>query len=309
MSQPHRTVPAVASTVAVLFLAFVGVTLSSRGRLPAPAQTAAERIDNHRPVSASVISGGEPHGAPAFAALRRQGIRTIVSVDGARTDAAAARQHGLRYVHIPIGYDGLPDDALRRLTRVMRECDRPVFVHCHHGKHRGPAAAAICAIIAGELDNAAGLKFLEHAGTSREYAGLWRDVGRFQPLPADTPLPPLAETVDPPPLVDVMVQIDECFDQLAESVVLRQRGGNSISDRDRPIPGAIQLAATLHEHFREAARLGQGGTDGDLHRKMMSAEQSAQEIAKAARHCPTALPALIDHLQESCRSCHEQHRN
>ena len=62
------------------------------------------------------------------------------------------------------------------LTRVMREATGSVYVHCHHGKHRGPAAAAICGRAAGSLDQAAATRLLELAQTSPDYDGLWRDV-------------------------------------------------------------------------------------------------------------------------------------
>jgi hypothetical protein len=32
-------------------------------------------------------------------------VKTIVSVDGGKPDVETARKHGIRYVHLPIGYD------------------------------------------------------------------------------------------------------------------------------------------------------------------------------------------------------------
>ncbi|MEM6655987.1 MAG: hypothetical protein AAF596_09305, partial [Planctomycetota bacterium] len=77
--------------------------------------------------------------------LYRQGVRTLVSVDGARPDVALAAEHGLRYVHVPFGYDGIPREARLALTRVARDRQGGVYVHCHHGRHRGPAAAVVVA--------------------------------------------------------------------------------------------------------------------------------------------------------------------
>jgi hypothetical protein len=34
--------------------------------------------------------------------------QTIISVDGARPNVDAAKKEGLSYVHIPIGYNGVP---------------------------------------------------------------------------------------------------------------------------------------------------------------------------------------------------------
>ena len=55
-----------------------------------------------------LYSGGGPEGDSGFASLKKLGVKTVISVDGARPDVARARAHGLRYVHVPIGYRGVP---------------------------------------------------------------------------------------------------------------------------------------------------------------------------------------------------------
>src|SRR3712207_3553770 len=64
-------------------------------------------LHNFLPVSSQVYCGGEPEGEEGFQTLARLGVTMIVSVDGARPKVALARKYGLRYVHIPIGYDGI----------------------------------------------------------------------------------------------------------------------------------------------------------------------------------------------------------
>lgn len=56
---------------------------------------------------------------------------------------------GLRYVHLPHGYDGVPADRTKELAKAVRELEGPIFIHCHHGKHRSPAAAAVACVSAG----------------------------------------------------------------------------------------------------------------------------------------------------------------
>src|SRR5262245_46397548 len=56
-----------------------------------------------------VISGGQPDGELAFAKLKELGVKTIISVDGARPEVELAKKYGLRYVHLPHGYDGVPE--------------------------------------------------------------------------------------------------------------------------------------------------------------------------------------------------------
>src|SRR3954447_12320595 len=75
---------------------------------PAPASfpaVAVEGIENAHRLTDKVIAGAAPEGDASFESLRKLGIKTIITVDGATPDVAAAHRHGLRYVHLPIGYD------------------------------------------------------------------------------------------------------------------------------------------------------------------------------------------------------------
>ena len=112
-----------------------------------PDAQAGVRQDGSRPANFTKIDedlyfGGEPGANEAFAFLARLGIRTVVSVDGARPRLAEAEKRGLRYVHIPLGYDGVTTSAGMQLAALARNSQGPWYVHCHHGRHRGPAAAA-----------------------------------------------------------------------------------------------------------------------------------------------------------------------
>src|SRR5262249_601182 len=48
-----------------------------------------------------LYSGSSPEGEEGFLSLQRLGIKTIISVDGARPEVERARKLGLRYVHLP----------------------------------------------------------------------------------------------------------------------------------------------------------------------------------------------------------------
>ena len=199
----------------------------------------------------------------------------MVGVDGKPPDAAAARRAGLRVAHVPIGYDGVPTEAGRTLAGVVRGADGPVYVHCHHGRHRGPAAAAVCGLATGELDRAAAVHLLEEAGTGREYPGLWASVRTFTPPPPGAALPAAAERVEPPALAAAMLRIEELFDRLPAA----------------DTPAARTLLA---EQFREAARLS-ATTDG-----------LREELAAAAREARVGSPAAIG---RSCVACHRRWRD
>ena len=56
-------------------------------------------LHNAHRVTEKVLSGAAPEGEAAFRKLRDLGVKTIISVDGAKPDVELARRYGLRYVH------------------------------------------------------------------------------------------------------------------------------------------------------------------------------------------------------------------
>lgn len=254
-----------------------------------------------------IYSGGEPAGDKAFESLRKLGVRTIVSVDGARPDAAKARKYGLRYVHIPIGYDGVPSDAAAALTRVVREAKAPIYVHCHHGEHRGPAAAAVACIASGDVDGAGALKILEQAGTGKEYRGLWRDVAAFRPLPPQAKLPALKEAAEVETLTAAMAEIDRAFDELK---LARQADWGVPHEHPDLIPAA--QATLLRERFHESARLiaGTEKRDARFKRSLAKAEAIARELETAVLAGEkTKAEQSFQRLENRCKQCHAAYRN
>src|SRR5690606_6266566 len=123
-----------------------------------------------------VVGGSAPGVEAHFDALAAAGVRTVVSVDGARPMVEAAESRGMRYIHIPTQYAGVGTKEALQLAKALRDAPRPVYIHCHHGKHRGPAAAALALVQLGEIDADEGLDLLKAAGTSPSYPGLYACV-------------------------------------------------------------------------------------------------------------------------------------
>jgi protein tyrosine phosphatase (PTP) superfamily phosphohydrolase (DUF442 family) len=136
--------------------------------LQTPERLVAPGIENAFRLSPRLYSGGEPQGEGAFKALKALGVKTIISVDGARPDVETARKFGIRYVHLPVGYHGVPREQAVRLVQVTKTLPSPVFIHCHHGKHRGPTAAAVCGIATEGWSKEEAVKWMKQAGTSPE---------------------------------------------------------------------------------------------------------------------------------------------
>jgi protein tyrosine phosphatase (PTP) superfamily phosphohydrolase (DUF442 family) len=236
--------------------------------------------------------------------LQQLGIKTIVSVDGARPDVNSARKYGIEYVHIPIGYDGVPNTAAAALTRVVRERPGPYYVHCHHGQHRGPAAAAVMCIAAGAMQNSEAHSILEAAGTSRDYVGLWRDVSAFDPPSRATPLPALQSVAPVESLAATMAHIDRVWDNLK----LCKSNGWDDPAKHRDVSGAHE-SLLLREAFHEAARL-QGPRFNTLRTHLSDAEALAGALeadlrAKAKRQADEHFKSL----ENACNACHSRYRN
>ena len=256
-------------------------------------------------VSQRLYSGSEPQGTEAFARLKALGITTILSVDGAPTDVEAAREFGIRYVHIPIGYDGISTDEAAAMTRVMRESQGQVYVHCHHGKHRGPAAAAVCAIADGTMRPGEGQVLLKLAQTSPDYAGLYRDVADFRPLPDDAELPMLVERAETEPIIAAMARIGRLHDELQ---AMQTQGWKPNAEHADRLPD--QVAILLMEELRESGRNLSRSYGDDFAAVMRECETAANAVAAQLRagH-KAAADASLKSAQASCSACHKNYRN
>lgn len=244
-----------------------------------------------------VLCGSRPEGALSFEALRDMGVRVVVSVDGTLPDVVAARQAGLQYVHVPIGYGGIDREQQLSLARVLS--DRPealVFFHCQHGKHRGPAAAAVACRMQGLLTAAAAEDLLQNAGTSPDYAGLWQAVRSAEPRREAESAPELRESVPPPAILAVMQEIDHQFG------VSR----TAAEQLDRNVDEFRKSNALLNQLLKEAARLPDG----------RSLAADLDSTADAVLLLNSELPAdsaealqLLAAVEHRCMQCHARTRD
>jgi protein tyrosine phosphatase (PTP) superfamily phosphohydrolase (DUF442 family) len=252
----------------------------------APTPVEAAGLHNVYRLTPGLFSGSSPDGPAGFASLRALGVRTVISVDGTTPEVTDALKYGLRYVHLPVGYDGVPRDKGLAVAKAVRELPGPVYLHCHHGKHRGPAAA-ICGVLALDPsvtpDEAA--SWLKTAGTDPKYAGLIAVPHTFaRPTAAELARLPgeFPATAPVPDLARLMVDIDGKWDRL------------KAGDRGQAVP--------LAELYREAARLPDSGRRGaEFVAWLKEAEAAADELAKPEAKLATS--------QRLCHRCHEKYRD
>ena len=269
--------------------------------------------DHHEPlhnlikVAPSYYSGAEPVGEEAFQKLAEMGVKYIVSVDGIRPNVELANKHGIRYIHIPVQYSGIDREQELKLIRAAKEIDQPVYVHCHHGKHRGPAGMAIMCLAAGIFDKDDANKYLHGAGTSPEYKGLWRDINAFQMPDDQTELPALEEIAEIESIAAYMAEAERRFDdlhaRLAEEKTLTE-------DEINQLNGEMLL---LWELIRESRRT--VALDKDADEKLIMAFEKSDALLRKTRDDlkkvdsrETWLGKLAE-IKKDCKSCHATFRN
>lgn len=267
-------------------------------------------------IGPSLFSGSSPDDEAAFASLAKLGVKHILSVDGSRPKVDLAHKYGMAYIHIPHGYDGINSNTAARIVKAARTADGPLYVHCHHGLHRGPVAAAVICMANLGWTPGQGEAWLKTAGTGSNYVGLYETVRRFRgptaaqlsALPAKFP-----ELVTPAGLVEAMVAIDERWGHL---MTIRKAGYQT--PEGSPDLQPAHEATMLWEHYREMQRLPEARQKGeDFLQRAKAAETAAQAAEKLLREFAAnpqpelraPLDTSFDALARGCASCHRAHRD
>ena len=271
-------------------------------------------LPNAFQVHANVISGGVPDGSEGFMQLRRIGVKTIVSVDGAQPDVATAKKFGLRYVHLPHGYDGISSSHARTLAKAVSILPGPIYIHCHHGKHRSPAAAMVACVGAGLVQPQQGVAFLKAAGTSPKYLGLYAAVNearQFEQAELNNREVSFPEIAEVPPLAKVMVEIERTFDNL----VLANRSkwnANALNPDIDPSHDALMLKEHFAETLRTFRRSDKPMEYGRILQDSHEAASRMEALLDRRRLSVEALSELSRHIsaiKADCRRCHAKHRD
>lgn len=279
----------------------------------APTAVNSAHLPNAFWVHKHLLSGGLPHGEEAFEELAELGIQTILSVDGIRPQVDLATKHGMRYVHLPHGYEGISETRQREIAKALRDLPKPIYLHCHHGKHRGPTAAATGCIINGWLTKEAGERVLRVAGTNPAFLGLYQTVQRAQPAPSDeidgwrvefTSIAPL------PPITEAMVAIDAVHDRLLQA---RKGAWNDVTLE------TSSDALMFKEHFLELERAeSEFRNDRAFQALVREGQQFADELeAQLLRIRSQSEPEAakkqadqtMDRIRQNCSQCHTSFRD
>jgi hypothetical protein len=261
-------------------------------------------IENLLELSEGLFSGSEPKDAAAYEQLESLGVRTLISVDAIAPDAKLAADHNIQVIHLPIGYDGIEEQRLRELAYAIDSSTKPIFVHCHHGKHRGPSALVAGAIATGEIDHAQAKRFMIRAGTSEHYHGLWESVAQTVKFETIEPMQ-LRKRIRTGKMDLAMAEIDRAYSALWDCA----ENGFKAPD-DHPDLSPISLASQIHDLLRALE------PSKAVQRRGPYFHESLVDSINAASNLETMLKdqdldgasTALELLEYSCVDCHSEHR-
>lgn len=258
-------------------------------------------------------SGSVPEGAAGFDTLAAMGVTTIISVDGAEPEVEAAKVRGMRYIHLPIGYNGFNEQRKLQLVRATRDAlaEGPVYMHCHHGRHRSAGAAGTVIASLGLATPDQMVARMKVSGTSPSYKGLYACTvaavalapAVVDAVPADFP-----EVSRPAGFVKGMVEIDEINEHLK---VIEKAGWAVPKDHPDLVPAAE--AGRMADLFRVLAEgdlvKSKPADFAELMRENGSEAQTLEDLLVAGEQDAKKLSDQFQRIAASCKDCHVQHRD
>lgn len=293
------------------------VTSASAVRSGLPEKLLVKHLPNAYRIHPKVISGGLPEGDAAFHELADLGVQTIISVDGMRPDVDTAREHGLRYVHLPHGYDGVPDQRVRELAKAVRDLPGPIYIHCHHGKHRSPAAATVACVSVGFLPPESASNVLRIAGTSENYRGLYQaaeSARRMDDRLLDELTVEFRERAELPPMAETMVALESTHEHLKSLAAAEWKPPIEHPDLDPE-----HEALLLREQFAELLRADSVRKPPPRFQQLVrDSETASAELEQALRDwnrtdrqspVPVAIGTAFERVSTNCVGCHREFRD
>lgn len=256
-----------------------------------------------------VLSGSVPHGEAGFRTLAALGIKTVISVDGAQPEVETARRFGLRYIHLPITYGGITAKRTLELAKAVESEAGPIYIHCHHGKHRSAGAAAAVMRRLGRLDEATVAGRMKVSGTASHYKGLLACAELTPAKPAElaaikADFPERARTSS---MVEAMVEMEERLSHLED---VRAAGWTVPADHPDLVPAAV--AGRLTDIGREMLDLPKvKAAEPDFRARLETQNRLGAELEELIlKDAPAAKKtALLKRIKSDCKSCHRVHRN
>jgi protein tyrosine phosphatase (PTP) superfamily phosphohydrolase (DUF442 family) len=256
-----------------------------------------------------LVCGGVPEGEQGLETLAAMGIKTVVSVDGATPDVAAAERLGMRYVHLPVSYDTITKERQLQLAQAIASSEGPIYMHCHHGKHRSAAALASAVVLAGVLTADQAAARMAVSGTAKDYTGLWQAVAEAAPLPASqlridpSTLPKISKVSG---LVATMAEIDQVIDLVKQA---HHAGWKAPEDHPDLVPA--KETARLKTLFANLANDPESRQlPADYQTQLIKVIEASDGLDAAVRDRRAEVAEkLLAAINKSCKDCHASYRD
>jgi protein tyrosine phosphatase (PTP) superfamily phosphohydrolase (DUF442 family) len=286
-----------------------------RVNLPKTAPYEQPSLHNVFQLSGDVISGSEPHGEEAFRKLAEMGVKTVLSVDGKAPDIELAKKYGMSYVHVPIQYRGIADLEMTQIAKTFREKEGPFYVHCFHGKHRGPAAAAVGRVVLDGVPREQAIaEMRQWCGTSPSYEGLYLAIASG-PIPESQATSSYAWDFPERHPFDgfraTMIEISRADDNLK---YLSKHDWKPTPDH--PDVDPVNEAVKLADAFELSATLNEvANRPPDFRAWMEDSVKQSADLCDSLRKLEKG-EATVEHataaykaLARTCTACHDVYRN
>lgn len=259
------------------------------------------------------LSGSVPEGEKGFDSLAALGVKTIITVDGSEPEVDKARARGMRYIHLPIGYNGFGETRKRELARATRDAlaNGPVYIHCHHGKHRSAGAAATVGGSLGWYAPQTGIDRMKVSGTSPGYKGLYACAAsatiisdaELDAVPGNFP-----EVSPPEGFVKSMVSVDHATEHLK---AIEKAGWATPADHPDLVPVAeAGLLADLLRVLCDNERTKATSAEFQASMKQNADEvQTLEDMLGEKSHDRAALSAQFKLIIATCKDCHMKFRD
>jgi protein tyrosine phosphatase (PTP) superfamily phosphohydrolase (DUF442 family) len=259
----------------------------------------------------ALLCGGWPDSDAGLKTLEAMGIKTIIDVDGAKPDVERATALGMRYVHLPFGYDGVPRQRQLEIARALRDLPKPIYVHCHHGKHRSAAGLASACVTLGLMTPQQAQVKMHISGTSPSYKGLYASVTQATPASqvqlngASNTYPSTWQTDS---LVDAMVAIDAIADHLKD---IAKANWQVPTDHPDLVPASeVAQLADLYRNLKDDPEVKKH--PDELRDWFIRASDQATVMENQLVSDSTQIEKhnmQFKRMMETCKQCHTRYRN
>jgi hypothetical protein len=216
-------------------------------------------------------------------------------------------------------------------VRAVRDLAKPIYLHCHHGKHRSAGAAGTVGVSLGWITNDVAIARMKVSGTAEGYKGLWACTAKAAPMMAaliDAARADFPEVTKPDSMTAAMVTIDEVFDRLklveknawtvpADHPDLAPAAdAGKIADLYRLLDGDAHLAALADDAARADFRVKMAagaGLASELETLLAGGGPKATGAAESDEAAIAAhrkkLSAAMKQLGANCKDCHVKYRD